>query len=1240
MTRAEQATDHTQLAATARLRLALLGRADLSLDGQPLTPVGGPRLLALLAVLAVERDQPQRRERLAQLLWPEQPDATARDNLRVALHRLRRALPSSFLTVSRETVQLTAEDDIWLDVAEFQALLATCRQHAHPRLHTCAECIVRLDQAVALYRGEFLFAPLLADNPAFEEWLLVRREELAGQLREALAALAASHEQVGNYVALCQIARRQLQLDPWNEPAHRQLMQGLALAGDRTAALAQYETCRRILAQELGTEPEAETRALAEGIRAGEAAQWHLSGRAQAAHLPTHLTPFIGREGELAALTADLQRPGRRLITLIGNGGMGKTRLAVEAARMCLHAYPDGVFFVSLAALRSAAAIAPTIAAAIGQDLHSDDPSRAVVRFLSNKELLLILDNFEHLLEPEPALNERGGAALVLDLLQCAPGVQLLVTSRERLNVRGEQLVPVPGLDYAVEQAGSPAAQLFVQAAQRVQPAFELDAAGLDHVQHICQLLKGMPLGLELAAAWTETLPLHEIASEIEHSLDFLAADWRDAPERQRSLRAVFDWSWQLLDEGERQTLRRLSIFRGGFSRWAAEVVVGASLHMLASLMRKSLVGWGQDVDDSGRYDLHELLRQFAAEQMEPTERTELEARHGAFYLGLVADREWQLLGVEAHEAVSELRCDLDNIRQAWSWAAAQAEIDQLAASASAVRRLYYALGLLAEGERAFAVAAERMHSALSRQAATGAGFVRHVLVTSQLDALHAALLAYQGKFQQALPLALAAVTLAEPRDGVEGMLAGFLVSGEVLYRQGRYQAAREHLERALLLAGTRMQKSGTGPDGLFLDAKWRACIWLGLGALAQDDYPAASNWIGESLRSCTGPGLLFVPSVLARARLSRRRGEYAAARADSEEALRAACLQGHAWSQGASLLRQGEIARLQGAHAEAVGLTERALALAREIGDRQYEADALVSMAHLSAVVGDTEAARSWLEQAGELLAAIGTREVELDALLLAARLSGSLGESGAALTQVERAWRIAVETGSRWWQADVLTVKGQALAGLGQSSAAAAAYRQALELAADIGLPLLTAEPHAGLAALALAEGEAHLALTHVDRIVRLMAEQPRVGMADPSSVYLTCYQVLKASRDPRAGTILEAGQLILADDAAHLSDERWRRSFAEVPAHRALRTAGALPGLDEPFGGLLRRLRAAAGLTQEALAERAGLSLRGISDLERGARRVPHTDTLRRLGLALELDPEAQRGLAAAAKQRSAV
>src|SRR5215471_3277979 len=188
MTSAEWATEPAHLAGTARLRLALLGRAELSLDGQPLTPVGGPRVMALLAVLAVERDQPHRRERLAQLLWPEQPDATARDNLRVALYRLRQALPTSFLSVSRESVRLTAEGDTWVDVTAFQSLLAACRHHAHALLHTCADCIARLDQAVALYRDEFLAAPLLADNPAFEEWLLVRREELAGQLRGALAA--------------------------------------------------------------------------------------------------------------------------------------------------------------------------------------------------------------------------------------------------------------------------------------------------------------------------------------------------------------------------------------------------------------------------------------------------------------------------------------------------------------------------------------------------------------------------------------------------------------------------------------------------------------------------------------------------------------------------------------------------------------------------------------------------------------------------------------------------------------------------------------------------------------------------------------------------------------------------------------------------------------------------------------------------------------------------------------------
>jgi predicted ATPase len=265
--------------------------------------------------------------------------------------------------------------------------------------------------------------------------------------------------------------------------------------------------------------------------------------------------------------------------------------------------------------------------------------------------------------------------------------VQLIATSRERLNVRGEHLYSVQGMDYApsatLESAAtSSAVRLFAQSARRAQPAFSLDASNLATVLRICKLVQGMPLGLEQAAAWIETLPLEEIATEIEHSADFLAADWRDAPERQRSMRAVFDWSWRLLNDVERQVLRQLAVFRGGCTREAAQAVVGAALPVLTSLVHKSLLRWGQAQGGTGRYEMHELLRQFAAEQLDGDECTAAEARHSAFYLAFVAARERRMARNEPREAAAEIQGEIDNIRQAWAWAARQCEIQALDASA------------------------------------------------------------------------------------------------------------------------------------------------------------------------------------------------------------------------------------------------------------------------------------------------------------------------------------------------------------------------------------------------------------------------------------------------------------------------------------------------------------------------------------------------------------------------------
>ena len=459
-------------------------------------------------------------------------------------------------------------------------------------------------------------------------------------------------------------------------------------------------------------------------------------------NLPIQLTSFVGRTAELTAILDQLADPNVRLLTLVGAGGMGKTRLAIESAQRLFafgsaHAavpaheqlpvndqpptFPDGIFFVGLAALNRGTEVALAVAAAVGLNLTGGDPQQMVSRFLQTKQLLLILDNFEHLLvAPDGTADDPTPRAVsvVAALLQRAPGVKILVTSREKLNLPGEQIYGIYGMEIGTATAlamaeAAASVQLFVQRARRVQPGFTLTAKNLPALVRICQLVEGMPLGLELAAAWVEILTMAEIAQEIEQSLDFLQVDWPQMPARQRSMCGVFEWSWHLLSDAERQLLRQLAIFRGGFTRTAAEQVAGASLRLLTSLLQKSLIrrNGGSGEGGSGRFELHELLRQFAAEQLAllPAEQSATAARHSTFYLAFAATRERRLARNEPKEAANEIQSELDNVRQAWLWAVQHDAWPALADAAYALRLFYTFTSLEPEGEQYFELAIARL---------------------------------------------------------------------------------------------------------------------------------------------------------------------------------------------------------------------------------------------------------------------------------------------------------------------------------------------------------------------------------------------------------------------------------------------------------------------------------------------------------------------------------------------------
>jgi predicted ATPase/DNA-binding SARP family transcriptional activator/tetratricopeptide (TPR) repeat protein len=654
--------------------------------------------LALLIYLA-STSRPQSRDTLATLLWQDQTQTEARSNLRKSLSRLRSILGEDSIITAQEQVQLNPDLSIDLDITRFQQQIQQFKKHGHVRSdsapHLCRECQNALQAAAALYQADFLQAFSLPNSPAFEEWQFFQAENLRQNLAEALEHLIHQFTFTGEYSAGIEYGRRRLALDRFHEAAHKQLMILYALNNQYAAAIRQFEECVRILKDELGAQPESDTLKVYEAIRrkkihdllnlskdlktsAGYEREQEKSSalRPRIAHnLPVHPTPIVARENELKETVRLLKEPFCRLLTLLGPGGSGKTRLALQIATSIASDYDkrfkDGIWFVSLAPLTDPQSIAGAIAEAlqISGFLKGVDAREKLLRYLRGHRMMLVLDNFEHLLGDE-------SIELVADLLKAAPYGQILVTSRERLNIEGEYIFQVEGLEIPAETASLSdpdvklgprafgALELFEQCARRVQPSFKITKQNFLPIAQICRSVQGMPLAIELAAAWLQVLSPEEIRKEIERSLDFLESNWRDLPDRQRSLRAVFDSSWVLLDKQSRPILKALSVFRSGFTREAAQAVAGASAKTLLDFANKS---WIQKTSN-GRYQIHELLRQYTFEilQKEKVSFDQVEKQYCAYYADFSFSL-WQMLkGPDPSRAFMEAENEFENMRTAW----------------------------------------------------------------------------------------------------------------------------------------------------------------------------------------------------------------------------------------------------------------------------------------------------------------------------------------------------------------------------------------------------------------------------------------------------------------------------------------------------------------------------------------------------------------------------------------------
>jgi DNA-binding SARP family transcriptional activator/predicted ATPase len=1040
------------------LHICLLGQATFSVDGEPITDVATRKAEALLLYLACN-PRPHRREVLSELLWDDLRPERALGNVRLVLNQLRPRF-ARFLAVTRYTVALRDDVPCWLDVDALEQGIAGDE--------------VALAEALALYRGDFLQGFHLRDARGFSEWQLAQAEHWRSVTIDGMRRLIEHHVAWSRYAEGLNWAKRLLAIDPLDEAAHRQAMLLLARSGQRHAVARQYQRCAQLLRTELGLEPEPATTMLYERIVAG------LEQRLSA--LPPQAGPLIGRAAELAHVYTWLATPAARLLTIAGPGGSGKTQLALSAgwrvATERLGPCDDGVFYLALvghsADLRvSDDELLLALARVLGLQLSARATlADQVGRCLQDRALLLIVDNGELL---------RESARLALSsLLHQAPALRVLVPSRERLRLRDEHVLELDGLAYpappapadggAQEPAVSPqlagyaAVQLLLHHVGREQGPADVSSYGVadQHaLEGICQLVHGLPLAIELAAPWLALRSPRELLQSITETIDVLQADTPDLPQRHRSIRAVFDYSWRLLPQPEAQALAGLGVFPASFTAGAAKAVVGAGLATLAALRDKSLVQALRGEPET-RYALHPLLQRFALEKLQADDLVEAQtrARHAEYFAAFAQERERQLYGPESPAAMSAIEREFENLRAGWYWAVQLRDVHTLGQYSVPLHDFCALRGWKLESHRLFGAGAAAARAWAGRGARDDAASLAAVrvlscyaelqqtlgAVTAAAEAYHECriilnaiaaedapellfvykqigLLAYgRGAYPEAMQYLRLTLAIAEEGDDRVRVADTLLSIGAVAIAQGAWATAEQALRRGLAIYEDLQYAWGRGHTLRFLGAL----------ALATDGPAAAQGYLEDSLASARQIGNRVGEALalnqlgvlyLAQGQLERSADVLSQALALFEEL-------GVELGVGRALGHLGRLALVQGRRDQARQLLLRAMALAEQLPSpplliecaasalhQLWSEGASQALAPLAAALGQHPACTA--ETRGQLAARIAPdSEQELPPLALEElipAIRGLLGDVGLAQTVSGHSHEDRVG-GSRW--------------------------------------------------------------------------------------------------------------------------------------------------------------------------------------------------------------------------------
>lgn len=1058
-----------------QLHLTLLGMFRLQTASGITINLATDKVRGLLAYLAVEADRPHRREALAALFWPDMPDQAARSNLRLSLHRLRQAIDeqvpgaaASLLLVNRHVVQLHTAH-LTRDHHQFQQAVTACEKHAHLELNRCSDCLAQLEIAAALYQGEFLAGFSLDEGETFEDWLLMQREYWQQKALAAIHTLTDMLARRSEIQAALIYAQRQIALDPYYEPAYQQAMRLHGQHERRPQAVALYEQLRHLLADELGVDPSPETTHLWQQIKDGLLQPADPTAqKTELHHFPTLLTPFVGRQLLLTEIVTTLLNPACRLLTLLGPGGIGKTRLSLQVGQAMAtssRSYRHGIYFISLAHVTAEAMLVTTLAQRLGLRLEEQtDPWQQLLFYLRDKEMLLVGDNFEQIV---------GAAAIIADILLQAPQVQILLTSREPLNIQAEWRQRVGGLDVSDEHGE--AVELFQRSARRMVPNFQLRSEDREAVLALSRLVDGLPLALEIAAAWVRVMDPAAILRETQKSLDFLASPLRDTPERHQSVRGVLAQTWQMLTPHLQRVLACLAWFPGDFTLEATLAILpDVTMLDMATLLDKSLLHGRPQ----GRMEMHELLRQFVLNQPQP-QAVEWQHRYTQYYLEKVARQGEQLRGRDPQPAIHLIQTELAHVRQAWQWGITHQLPDLLDHAAASLSRFYHLVGLFQEAETSFLTAL----AAATTWPETP--LIRQLCGRLQTGASH--FLGQRGQYKAAIEQAQAARQLAEAA-GLPHLLAQAIsLEGEWQRHLGQFSLAEKIFAQALPLYD---EASAQREVAYLLNE-------LGLVYQNQSQYAAALSVFNRAwqLYEAVGDQTEISTTLGNIGDLYQLKAEFPLALHHLRQGLAIAEAIGYKQGIVRHTLGLGRVYGAQGESAAAYSAYQKALQMAQDLGYVRGIINSLIQLGSISTIQGQFQTAQRWFQQAQTQAERAGLRDLLAQTIAQQAVILARRGESQAAVTHYEQAidlYRelndqaelgrnlsnlgniymrlgnteqarqlfadaliVTEKVGARQIMASVLISLGNAHKRMGQYDQALAYYQQALTLGQILGIP-----------------------------------------------------------------------------------------------------------------------------------------------------------------------------------------